>query len=54
MKNRTMNSRKIEFSANYILAGCFFINLSGDIFDHHTALPSFLLRFAKRGRLKCG
>ena len=38
-EDRAVDMHKIRFSANKILTGRFFDNLSDDILDHHSELP---------------
>ena len=45
-EDRAMDTPKIRFSANKILTGRFFDNLSDDILNHHSELP-FVTRYEK-------
>ena len=49
-----VDTPKIEFPANKILAERFFDNPSDDIQDHHSKLLFVGLRFTESSRLNCG
>ena len=53
-EDHAVDTPKIVFSANKILAEHFFNDLSDGNIDHHTPLPSVLLSSAKSGRLNSG
>ena len=53
-EDRAVDTPKIEFPANKILAEGFFDNPSDDILDHHSKRPFIQLRFAESGRFNSG